>query len=189
MTTLLENPIPILVAGVVVEIILAIPFFTTRRAKWLFWMGGVLVLTLLLLLVEHLVVTPREEVETTLNDLATAIEWKTDDLDAKKQKILGFLAPSAKKLRRNAEYNLGQYTITGAWMRDLEVSVNDLTSPPTAKVEFIGMITGSTKSGEFPFNSVPVRFKAELHKINGRWLVAKCSPPSYRGQELPGDWD
>ena len=88
MTTLLDNPIPILVAGVVVEIILAIPLLTTRRTKWLFWMGGVLVLTLLLLLVEHLVVTPREEVETTLNDLAAAIEWETDDLDAKEQASL-----------------------------------------------------------------------------------------------------
>ena len=189
MTMFLENPIPILVVGVVAEAILALIFVNTRRGSVLAAMGVVLALMLLGVLTEHLIVTPREEVENMIDDLAAALKSETDAPEAKKQQVLGFLSTSAKDSRRKAEQNLDKFTLTGAWIRHLEVTVNELTNPPSAHVTFTGMLTGKYHAGQLPFNSVPVQFEAKLRKENGRWVIAAFRGVEPRsGYEVLGDW-
>ncbi|MBN2023247.1 MAG: hypothetical protein JW809_10700 [Pirellulales bacterium] len=168
---LLESPIPILFAGLVAIVALGAAFLGSRRVVFLAGIGAALAVVLLGVLVERLVVTEREEVENTLQDLAEALSADNADLDAKIARVLGFLAPSAVQTRAHAEWALQRYTVKTATVTNLKVTINHLTSPPSAECEFKGLITVADRTGLIPERPHPVHFTAKFRRHGDRWLL------------------
>jgi hypothetical protein len=121
----------------------------------------------LLLAVEWLVVTDREHVSNTLEDVADALE--TNDLDL----VMGFIAPEATRLRSDAQTYLPNIVIRDANIGgDLEVTVNRLTNPPTARATFTGRLTGASRGPDrWPHENFVRKFTLKLRQEEDRWLL------------------
>jgi hypothetical protein len=165
MTSLVETPVPAIIAGVVAVAILAVAFFQTGRGLFLVAIGGAVLLTLVAVGVEYVVVTDREEVEAALYGLADAMVANNKDA------AVACLSPSARQTRSRADWAFARFKVTRATISDLEITVNKLTSPPSAKAEFLGLIGVHDRQGEFSTDLHPIRFTVEYRKEHGRWLI------------------
>jgi hypothetical protein len=168
MSEFLESPWPAVWLGAIALALLGVAWHNTRDRRLLQGMAGALAVTLILILVEWLVVTDREAVANTLEDVAVALE--SNDLS----RVLAFLAPDADRLRNDAQRYLPGVEISDANIGgDLVVTVNQLTSPPTARATFTGRITGTNVNpGErMPYDNFVRRFTLRLRRDAGRWLL------------------
>jgi len=165
MTTLLENPMPIIFFGIVVEAVLATVFVSTRRRVILLVMLGVLVLVFAGVGLEWLVVTDVERVEATLDDAADALV--AGDLD----QVYSYIAESAVQTRSRAAWALAMVDFTEINIHDLEISINKLTSPPTAKARFRVVLHYVPKTELIPYRTYHMGFTVEFEQVGDRWLV------------------
>ena len=171
MDAILESPWPAIVCGIFVEAILAVVLVNTRR-KWV----PVAMLVVLLLAaggvaLEKWWVTDREEIEATLDDIAAALEANDRDL------VYTFIAPDAETTRTLAAVNMALVTVKSASVRNLEVEVNRLTSPPVAATRFMGNVDCEGKALVGNMMPIPDRkylldFEADFLLIDGRWMVS-----------------
>ncbi|MBN2218168.1 MAG: nuclear transport factor 2 family protein [Pirellulales bacterium] len=164
MTILFESPIPVLFAGIVAAAVLAIVFFNTGRVVFLAAIAAVVALTLLGVAVEHFVVTEREAVEMALDGLAAAME--ANDKDA----AIAFLSPSATATRARAEWAFAMFEIQQANVSNLEIEINNLTSPPSATARFHGFIQVRDRRGDLR-GGENFYFTLNYRKEGGRWLL------------------
>jgi hypothetical protein len=120
-----------------------------------------------MLVVERLVVTPREAIADTLEELALALE--TNHIE----NAMAFLAPDGEQIRRDAQHYLPGVTISDANIGgDLDVVINRLTNPPTARATFTGRISGVNKGlDRSPYENFVRRFTLLLRRDGDRWLV------------------
>ena len=165
MSTLLENPIPIIVFGIVAEAVLRIVLLRTGRGVVLWAMAGVLVLVLAGVGLEWAVVTEVERVEATFDDLAAALE--NNDREA----VLEYLDPAAVGTRHEAQRGLRQVTFTEVKVTHLEVDVISTTSPPTAKALVTGSFHFEGRSGIVPRSFIVLEAMVTLRKKAGRWVI------------------
>ena len=166
MVIFLESPWPILFIGIAVEAVLAVVLLRTGRGAVLWGMIGVAAFVLLGLLIEWLVVTEREAVEHTLDACVAAVEANNVE------QLLSYISPSAQQARNDARSVLGRVEVEKAWINDLEIMINHLTSPPAATARFQAIAKGSDRKGEFPYKPIAQRVTVELRQENARWLVA-----------------
>jgi hypothetical protein len=90
--------------------------------------GGLVVL---ILLAGHWIVTPREEVEATLQTIAADVE--SNDLNA----VLAHIHSSRDDIRRRAEAEMPRYRFTEVRINSIEKVTSDTSAdPPTAEAEF-----------------------------------------------------
>lgn len=176
MTAILENPLPAIFLGVVVEGVLVALLLGTRKKIWLAPILGVLVLAVGLVVVERLVITEREEVEYTVDSIATALV--ANDVGA----VLSHLSDSAHESRARAEWAMGRVQIDSASVSGLEITVNELTSPPTAKAVFSGVIKFEDRKKEYPYKAYASRFELEFRKEGERWKVTGHQELDPRGR-------
>ena len=167
MTTLLENPMPVIFIGIIAEAMLATILVSTRQA-WALWaMIGVLVLVFAGVGLERLVVTDVERVETALDGVADALE--ANDLT---RLLEEHVSPDAANTRRRAISAMGQVEITSAKISNLTVTINRLTSRPTARVEFHGAVRYEPRDPErIPYKYYGARFIVELRLEGDRWVI------------------
>ncbi len=167
MTTLLENPMPVIFIGIVAVAMLATIFVSTRQA-WALWaMIGVLVLVFAGVGLERLVVTDVERVEATLYGAADALE--DNDLT---RLLEQYVSPDAIDARRQAFNAMGLVEITSAKISNLTVKINRLTSPPTAEAEFHGAVRYDPKNPErIPYKSYTRRLEVPLRLEGDRWVI------------------
>ena len=165
MITLVESPIPVLLAGLIAVAILAVLFFNTGRGLFLAIIAGVVVLVLAGLAVERFVVTEREEVETALYGLAGAME--ANDKNA----AVALLSPSAAETRARAEWAFARFEIKQANISNLEIEINNLTSPPSATAQFDGFIQVHDRKETIPYNAQNFYFTVHFEKEDDRWLI------------------
>jgi hypothetical protein len=168
-----ESPWPILLVGIVAETTLAILLLRTGQGKWLWAILGVGLLVLLGLLVERLVVTEREAVQRTLDAAVAAVE--ASDLG----RLLECVSPAAERTRSDARWMLNRVEVRTARIRDVEITINRLTSPPTAKAKFRAIGTGRDRMGQFPYETFVQPVTVDLRKEGDRWLIG-----SYQVQDL-----
>ena len=171
MDAILESPLPAIVFGIFVEAVLAVVFLNTRRKSVLVAIVAVLLIAAGGVALEKWWVTDREQIEATLNGIAGALE--ANDLEL----VYTFIAPDAEKTRTLAAVNMALVTVKSAKVRNLEVQVNLLTSPPVAETRFMGNFDCEGKA--VMGNMVPVAdarylldFEADFHLINDRWMVS-----------------
>lgn len=174
MAIFLESPWPILFLGIAVEAVLGMLLFQSGRGRLLWAMIGVGLLVVGGLVVERLVVTPREEVEQTLDKAVAAVN--RHDLDS----LLDCISPSAKEPRTLSRWVFQSFEIEDGHINDVQIDVNRLTSPPTASAKFMAVGRGKDRKGEIPYQNFaqPVSIKLQLQ--GGRWLVTH-----YKLEEFP----
>lgn len=161
---LLENPIPIYFVGAVLTLITGLTFLVRRDLKSLLWLVAVVLATLLMLAVERLVVTQREQVEIALGELLESL--RENDMPG----VLALVDPDAVKVRAHVEAMMPEATVkdTGAAM--VHIDLEGSRDHPTATAQFLGRVDGVHKrSGQRVFYLDEVRL--EWRKRNGRWLV------------------
>ena len=164
MTILLENPVPIFAVGAVLATLCGLALLTRRNLPSLLAFTGVVGATLLLVLVERLVVTDREEVEAAVADLLKAIE--ENDLPT----VLAAIDPAAAEVRDDAETLMPMVKVEDTGATSLRVEVDATAEPQTAVAKFRGKINGIHRnSGQRVF------YFEEVHlfwvKRERQWLV------------------
>jgi len=165
MTTLLENPMPIIFLGIFAEAILGVILVRTGRGAVLLVMIGVLAVVLGGVGLEALVVTDREQVEAALEGAAAA--FVANDLD----RVLTFIAPDAQGTRNAAREVLGWARFEQIKITNLEITVVRTTSPPTARAKLIALVTARERRGDFALVGHPVNVEIQLQQAGDRWLV------------------
>jgi hypothetical protein len=173
MMMFVESPWPILVIGIIVEAALAVALLRTGQGRLLWAMLGVGAVVLLGLLVERLIVTDREAITNTLDAAAAAVE--ANNLD----RLLETVSPSAQRTRTGARLVLGRFEFSKGRITDLEITVNGLTSPPSAKTKFRAIGKAHDRVGESPYEGFAVPVTVELHRENGRWLIGDFTAEGY----------
>ncbi len=165
MSALLESPWPSLMLGLALEAILIIALVRTGRGKILAAMAVVATATIVLLLVERLVVTEREEVEDALASAAQALV--SNDLEA----LLAIFSPDSPR-RGEVQSVLKRFAIREAHIGgDLEIHFNRQAVPPSVTTQFTGRAEIRDSRGQIPYEHVIRKFKVTLHRQGDRWLI------------------
>lgn len=165
MTALAEDPTAILVLGIIAEAVLAAMLVSSRRGVLLWPMGGVLALVVLGVVLERLIVTERERVEAALHGAAAAMEAND------RQRTASFIARSASEWLRRALYYMDRVKFHQIRLRGVEITINELTSPPTAEATFFGTAHYEDRQGEYPYGTYQSRFRVTLIREGGDWKV------------------
>ncbi len=180
MTTLVENPMPIIFLGIIAEALLATMFVSTRQGAIIWAMLGVLVLVFAGVALELLVVTEVERVEATLDGVADALE--DNDL---KRLLEQYISTRAMNTRRRAINAMGMVEITSAKISGLDITINRLTSPPTADARFRGAIHFEPQNEMVHYRYYAADFDVELRLEGDRWLITDHIEYSEIGSPAP----
>jgi hypothetical protein len=166
MNWLFEDPTTLIVAGVLIEALLAVAFVNTRQIKVAIAMVGVLALVLAGLAVERLVVTDYERIEAALDGAARSM--RANDVAG----VLAQIDPQAAGMRQTVEATLKRARVTDAKVKDIKVEFHRLASPPTAEAEFIGNVKGSFHGGiDVGEGMVIRRIRVDFVRRGERWLM------------------
>ncbi|QDU96301.1 hypothetical protein [Lignipirellula cremea] len=171
MNELLEHPVLIGCVGGV--IVLAMGYTWLQQGGWKLLAATVtaLVLTCLLLVVERVVVTPREEVRNSLD--AIARDFETNDM----QRILSHVSKTAPDIRARASGEFPRHTFKDIRITSFDKITFDPGQPPRAQVSLRVSLVGDFYVGEINKGQVPnmraVRaVKITLLKEDGDWKVS-----------------
>jgi hypothetical protein len=162
----LESPVPILFVGIVALAALGVAFHQTRRGALLLAMGGAILVVLGGLALEWIVVTDREEVAFVLEGCAAALE--ANDLEG----ALSYLSPAAEHSRRRLTGDLRTVRIDRVNINNLEVTINEYTSPPSAQARFQATAFISAERFGIQRDVYMARFIVGLRREAGRWMIS-----------------
>ncbi len=165
MTVFLENPIPIVVAGIVLEAILAVVLVRTGRGVILWAMVGVLAVALGGITLEQMVVTEKERVEQTLEAVVAAV--KANDREA----VIRQIDPNDANTINLIDSTMRRVEFTDAKITGLDITINRLTSPPTAHAHVIGYVGFEERSGLVQFGRRLINLDVVLGKQADRWVI------------------
>jgi hypothetical protein len=173
----IESPWPSVVLGIGLEAILAIYLVRSGRAVVIAAMVGVLALVAGLVVLERIIVTETEQVEDTLDEVAQALV--ANDSSA-------VLALFSGRSPRRAEVRSAMSRVTISEARignDLEIRLNQLTSPPSAAAYFTGHVQLKGARETIPYEHVLRKFKVTLHKEADRYRIFDFEDTDPRGNE------
>lgn len=186
MTWLTENPLPPVLIGVIIEAMLAVVLMRTGKREALWGMLAVAGLVTGAVVMERMIVTPREEVHAALEEIRGLVAANNPPELLKRIDTNQGLA----RLRNRVQNDLAHVTVTEAKiteLRDDDIKVSD--SGMTAKTTFIGSVDLKDAGGQVALNHVVLRFDVELHKQNGVWIITAAeyrSPMAgASGQPIP----
>ncbi len=161
MTWLFENPIPLMVIGGVIGIILLILVYQTGQPRWLYIFGGFVLVMGGLLVAEKLIVTPREKLLTTIEDGASAVrvnDWT---------RAMTFVVPQSKQTAKQLQGDSRSYKI-----KELDILTRDLRFDNDANPTKCDatLVTRISVEGKFSYAGL---LKLTLHFVwqGDRWLV------------------
>jgi hypothetical protein len=168
MNWITENPIPLFVLGLLVQVFLGVALWQSGRR----WILGLMALcacvSVGLLVVESMISSPTEEITDTLDRLAAAIQ--TND----PAKVLTFVAPEATQIRSSAEREMKRVVISEAYVAG-EPKIEFSTSADgqvTATASFLGRFKGKFARETTPYEQAILRFKLYFRQEGDRWLVS-----------------
>lgn len=165
MTLLFENPLPIAVVGGLLATLALVVFLARRTGASLAALVGVVAVTLLLVLVERLVVTDREQVENALDGMLAAIQ--ANDVPA----TIEFIDPAAAKIRTDAQALMPQIKVEVANAGSVEVTVDDAAEPPTAMSRFRAFLHGTHGASGALVGYINQQVDLHWVKRGDRWLI------------------
>ncbi len=163
MSWLTDDPTMVLLAAAVLAVGFLIAFLKTGRGLYLLWLGGVVLATMVLVLVERYVVTDREQIEDTLRGAAAAVE--ANDFDA----AFEYLAPTADLLHGEIRRRLQTVNVEEATIADLTIDFSPLELPPKAIARFLGIL--KFEASGIPYDRILRRLTVKLVKQGNRWLI------------------
>lgn len=162
-----ENPYPAFILGVIAVGFFAAFYNVTQKRVFLHAAGITIALVIGVFVTERLIVTPREEVQATLREGMAALEANDTT------RVMALLDEKKSGLTRSLiQWGFSYATITGAKANSLKITVNELTSPPSAKAEFYAAISYKPKRPEVFGERWASRMTLDFEKQrDGRWLV------------------
>jgi hypothetical protein len=169
LTWFTENPLPILICGAVVLLVLLVLLLKTGRGAILTAMLAVAVVMGLAVLIDRLVVTDREKIANVI--YAGAAAAQRNDLEA----VIDLISPDAAGVRAEARRWIGQgghARLDEVNITAMEVTLNRATNPPTGTARFRVFARGQVidREGTFggPYTEIlTVHFRRE----GDRWMV------------------
>lgn len=161
MTWLFENPIPLLVIGGVIAVILLILVYQTGQPRWLYVFGGFVVVFGALLVAEKLIVTPREKLLLTIDDGAATV--RANDWN----RALTFVAPNAQKTAQKLQAQARQYKIKELSIIRRDLHFDNDSNPTTCDATILMQI----EEAKFPRSLAKITLRFVWFEKEGRWLV------------------
>jgi len=165
MSIFTENPLAIAVIGGVCAIFPLLVFLSRRTLGSLLALGGVIALTLLLILVERLIVTDREAILQQQKGVLAAVE--ANNVAA----TLAFIDAAAANVRSDAQTLMPQVKVNRARaMGDIEVTFDPASNLTQATTRFRGFLDGIHAGSGMHFGYMD---NVEIHwaKRDNRWLI------------------
>ena len=177
MSWLLEEPLYIVVIGLLASAILGGFWLQTGQRPLAHALALVLGLTFALVLLERAVETGREQIEAILEQAARDVE--ANDLKA----VLRFLHPSATTVQQQAVEEFARFEFHRVSIKqNLEISIQADQEPQVATATFNVMVVFSERSGFSRQPSglrkeirVPQFITLQLQKENDTWQVVNFS--------------
>ncbi|MDR1492768.1 MAG: hypothetical protein LBT05_08610 [Planctomycetaceae bacterium] len=120
------------------------------------------------LTLEHFIVTDRETIRQTLREISAAI--RADNIE----KVKSFITTDADVLRGVAERGMSQAKLTTVNFSNVEIKINDATSPVTAELSFTVFFRGKLKGSSIFGNSDffdRYSFTVIFEKNGDKWLA------------------
>lgn len=168
MTWIVEEPIYILVLGILMLVFLGFLLVQTGSRIILHAMLGVAAFTVGLLILERSVETKKEQIEAALHDMARDVE--ANDLDA----IYSHVYSAAPKILARAQREFPRYTFHDVNIKNnVEVTFEREHKPPKAFVTF-NVVVDVQREG-IRHRRVPRFVRVTLIQEEGRWRVAEYS--------------
>lgn len=169
MTWLYEEPLVVVVVGILLLVGLGIAWSSTGRKELAFAAGMVLLLMIVGVVIERLVVTDGESIRQTLQEVAQ--EVAANDHRA----LLKHIADDAPQIKQRAEKEMPNYDFQNCRVTKIHQLIVDTTGQPkTAIVELNVVFTGNFQVGGMPFNNYTgarwIRLELVQDK-DGQWKV------------------
>jgi len=157
----------IILVTILIEAVLAVALLKTGRGVLLFAMIGVLVVAAGVYGIDVLIVSDEERVAESLYGICHAME--ADDQEA----VLSYIAPRNLDTRNRAIWAMDQGIVDSWTTRGLEIKINEVEFPRTAKVGFIGTISGRYEaSPDLGSQTAKLRFVLTFEEQeDGQWLI------------------
>jgi hypothetical protein len=165
---LFEQPLIIVALGVAVILGLAAAWSASGRKEWLFGIAAALVLLIAGLVTERLVVTDREAIRATLQQIARDV--RSND----RQAVLRHVHSTVPELKKKAAAELPNYEFTQCRVTKIhKIDVDRDAEPHSAMVEFNVIASGTFRQSGFEVTDTVPRW-VRLHMLrekDGRWTV------------------
>ena len=163
---LFEKPFLIGVLGAIAVVVLGFLWLQTARRSVLYVLGVTLSVTIAAVIMAKLVVTDREAVEMTLNDIAASVA--RNDVPA----VLEWIHPEAHGVRSQAQAEIPRYEFQEVKVKpNLEITFDKLDQPTEAVAKFNVLVMGSDRSGLFKNRRVPRYCIVTFRKHENSWRV------------------
>lgn len=188
MNWIFDQPLIIVLLSVAVLTGVAITWITTGHKALLYVLIAGVALAALLLVVERMVVTDREAIDATLQQMARDVASNVP------AKITQHISPSAPSLQAQANAEMPNYKFSTLRITKIhEIKVNADAEPRTAVVEFNIIATGTFKAGSdvLADANIPRWVQLDLVKDpDGAWRVKNYqhAPPQqmlFENLEIP----
>ena len=170
MTYFTESYVPGILIAVFVGLMFFAAYVNCRKVQVLgAGILSVIVIAILAVSIEKFIETEREQVKELVYEVADTCEENNPQLV-----IDRFVDPDALTTKMLVEMKMGMFHVDSIRVKNIQVQINDLTSPPTAQIHATAIVTGQGKGSAasmIPKRSYPVEFEVEVHKIGDRWLA------------------
>jgi len=163
---LFENPMGLIFVGIAIEAILGVILYMTGRGIYLIAMIGVLLVVFVGVGLEWVIVTERERVEASIEEIRAAME--ANDVE----RVIESISPSNRKTRSDARWAMGEVTFSRVKITDREIGkINELTSPPTATARLTILVSGKDRQGLLTHTTYAAKLDVTFQLENDRWVV------------------
>ncbi|MGI8978585.1 MAG: hypothetical protein ACR2FY_05135 [Pirellulaceae bacterium] len=172
MNWLFDRPAYVAILGVMLCVPIAIAWVMTGRKEVLHALAAAFAIFVGLLIMEQVVVTDREAIETTVQQIAHDVQ--ANDHQAVQRHIYS----GSPQLKQKVQGELPNYRFTECRVTSQpEIAVNTKDEPRSAKVSFLAAAAGDFKYQGMSASAskeAPIRRRIILHmrkEADGRWTV------------------
>ena len=169
MDWLFEQPLIIVVLGMLLILALGAAWSASGRKELLWGLGAALALLIAGLITERMVVTDREAIDATLEQIARDVKGNN------RRALMRHIYSGAPKLKQKAEAELPNYEFTECRItRIFSRDIDRLAEPRSAIVEFNIVAGGNFTYEGISFSDSNIPRWVKLHLVrekDGRWTV------------------
>lgn len=148
----------------------AILWVRLGQRMFLIMAGLALLVTIGMGVFEAVIVTPREEVETMLDDLAREVQ--SNNIDG----VLPHIHSSADQYASRAKSEMPNHSFEKVTVTKIvEINIRSEAVPPTASVEFLVSVKGDFFGGQMTNTRGLRAVTLDLQKENDQWKIIRYS--------------
>jgi hypothetical protein len=166
MSVIFEEPVLPVVLGIITAIILGFAWLQTGRKQFIYGLVAVIAMIIALVVVERMVVTDREAIDSLLRQGAKAVE--RNDLPG----VLRLVHSQAPDIRAQAEAEFPKYRFERVSIKNnLKITIDQSKTPTEAEATFNVVVVGSDREGTIEHQQVPRYVIINLRKDGDAWRI------------------